>query len=130
MVPWAGRVTAEEGHPHDVHHRRPGEHHRHRPLLRGPRQRPGGRAAEWLATRQPFLGTANARAAGSRLPGDQLRPPRLRAGQPAHGHDFDTPAADLAKLLTELDLQDAILIGFSLGTGEEARYIGAYGTGR
>ena len=53
-----------------------------------------------------------------------------QSSRPTTGYDFDTLAADLSKLLTELDLQDATLIGFSLGTGEVARYIGAYGTGR
>ena len=53
-----------------------------------------------------------------------------QSSRPTTGYDFDTLAADLSKLLTELDLQDATLIGFSLGTGEVARYIGAYGTSR
>lgn len=47
-----------------------------------------------------------------------------QSSRPSTGYDFDTLAADLSKLLTELDLQDATLIGFSLGTGEVARYIG------
>jgi pimeloyl-ACP methyl ester carboxylesterase len=53
-----------------------------------------------------------------------------RSDRPTDGYDFDTLAADLDKLLTTLDLHDATLIGFSLGTGEVARYIGAYGTDR
>src|ERR1700760_877926 len=53
-----------------------------------------------------------------------------RSSQPTEGYDFDTLAADLDTLLTELDLHDATLIGFSLGTGELARYIGTYGTDR
>jgi non-heme chloroperoxidase len=53
-----------------------------------------------------------------------------RSSRPIHGYDFDTLAADLDTLLTELDLQDVTLIGFSLGTGELARYIGAHGTDR
>jgi len=53
-----------------------------------------------------------------------------RSDRPTAGYDFDTLAADLDKLLTKLDLNDATLIGFSLGTGEVARYIGAYGTSR
>ena len=53
-----------------------------------------------------------------------------RSTRPTTGYDFDTLAADLSALLTELDLQDATLVGFSLGTGEVARYIGVYGTGR
>ena len=53
-----------------------------------------------------------------------------QSSRPTTGYDFDTLAEDLSKLLTELDLRDVTLIGFSLGTGEVARYIGAYGTGR
>jgi len=53
-----------------------------------------------------------------------------RSDRPTAGYDVDTLAAELDKLLTELDLHDATLIGFSLGTGEVARYIGTYGTDR
>ena len=53
-----------------------------------------------------------------------------QSSRPTEGYDFDTLAADLDTLLTELDLRDATLIGFSLGTGELARYIGSYGTER
>ena len=47
-----------------------------------------------------------------------------RSSRPTEGYDFDTLAADLDTLLTELDLRDVTLIGFSLGTGELARYVG------
>ncbi len=50
--------------------------------------------------------------------------------QPWEGYDYDTMAADLDKLLTELDLTEVTLVGFSMGGGEVARYIGTYGTGR
>jgi pimeloyl-ACP methyl ester carboxylesterase len=53
-----------------------------------------------------------------------------RSSRPAGGYDFDTLAADLAALLDHLDLRDATVIGFSLGTGELARYVGRYGTER
>lgn len=53
-----------------------------------------------------------------------------QSSRPTVGYDFDTLAADLDKLLTELDLRGATVIGFSLGTGELARYIGTYGTAR
>ncbi len=53
-----------------------------------------------------------------------------QSSRPTEGYDFDTLAADLDKVLTTLDLHDVTLIGFSLGTGELARYIGTYGTGR
>ncbi|MDA0179174.1 alpha/beta hydrolase [Solirubrobacter phytolaccae] len=48
----------------------------------------------------------------------------------AGGYDYDTFAADLNALLTELDLSDVILVGFSMGTGELARYVGKYGGDR
>jgi non-heme chloroperoxidase len=53
-----------------------------------------------------------------------------QSSRPTEGYDFDTLAGDLDKLLTELDLREATLVGFSLGTGELARYIGTHGTGR
>jgi pimeloyl-ACP methyl ester carboxylesterase len=52
------------------------------------------------------------------------------SSRPTEGYDFDTLADDLDTVLTELDLQDVTLVGFSLGTGEMARYIGTRGTGR
>jgi non-heme chloroperoxidase len=53
-----------------------------------------------------------------------------RSSRPAEGYDFDTLAADLDVLLTELDLRDATVVAFSLGTGELIRYIGRHGTDR
>ena len=53
-----------------------------------------------------------------------------QSSRPTEGYDFDTLATDLDKLLTTLDLRDVTLVGFSLGTGEVARYIGKYGTTR
>ncbi len=52
------------------------------------------------------------------------------SSQPWSGYDYDTFAADLEALMTELDLKDAALVGFSMGGGEVARYIAKYGTGR
>ena len=43
------------------------------------------------------------------------------------GYDYDTFAADLNTVLETLDLRDVILVGFSMGTGELARYVGTYG---
>jgi len=53
-----------------------------------------------------------------------------RSSQPWNGNDMDTYADDLAELIETLDLKDAVLIGFSAGGGEVARYIGRYGTQR
>lgn len=48
----------------------------------------------------------------------------------ASGSDYDTFAADLHALIEDLDLDDAVLVGFSMGTGEIARYLSRYGAGR
>ncbi|MFG2011755.1 alpha/beta fold hydrolase [Micromonospora sp. NPDC048868] len=52
------------------------------------------------------------------------------SAQPASGYDYDTFAADLDVLMTELDLRNAILVGHSMGTGEVTRYLGVYGSQR
>jgi non-heme chloroperoxidase len=52
------------------------------------------------------------------------------SSQPWSGYDYDTFAADLHGLITHLELKDATLVGFSMGGGEVARYIGTYGTER
>ena len=52
------------------------------------------------------------------------------SSQPWSGYDYDTFAADLAKLLDTLDLTDVALIGFSMGGGELARYVTNYGQER
>ena len=49
---------------------------------------------------------------------------------PFGGYDYDTMAGDLKALLDDLDVRDASLVGFSMGGGEVARYIGRYGTDR
>ena len=53
-----------------------------------------------------------------------------RSSQPWNGNDMDTYADDLSELIETLDLKDAVLIGFSAGGGEVARYIGRHGTKR
>ena len=52
------------------------------------------------------------------------------SSQPSVGYDYDTFASDLNRLLTELDLHDVVLGGFSMGGGEVARYLGTYGPDR
>ena len=49
-----------------------------------------------------------------------------RSSAPDAGYDYDTLAGDLAKLIDKLGLTDATLIGFSMGGGEVARYMGKY----
>jgi non-heme chloroperoxidase len=53
-----------------------------------------------------------------------------RSSQPWSGNDMDTYADDLGELIEALDLKDAMLVGFSAGGGEVARYIGRHGTAR
>jgi non-heme chloroperoxidase len=52
------------------------------------------------------------------------------SSQPTTGYDYDTFAADLDALLGHLALEEVDLVGFSMGTGEVARYLGTYGSGR
>jgi len=53
-----------------------------------------------------------------------------RSSQPWEGNEMDTYADDLAELVQELDINDAIHVGHSTGGGEVARYIGRHGTKR
>jgi non-heme chloroperoxidase len=46
------------------------------------------------------------------------------------GYDYDTFAGDLDTVLQTLDLSNVILVGFSMGTGELARYVGKFGSDR
>jgi non-heme chloroperoxidase len=52
------------------------------------------------------------------------------SSRPSVGYDYDTLSADLNVLLTELDLHDVTLVGFSMGTGEVTRYLAVYGSRR
>jgi pimeloyl-ACP methyl ester carboxylesterase len=51
-----------------------------------------------------------------------------KSSQPTSGYNYDTFAEDLHKLVTQLELRDVALVGFSMGGGEVARYIGKYGS--
>src|SRR5262245_19813595 len=51
-----------------------------------------------------------------------------KSSQPTTGYDYDTFAEDLRRLVTHLKLKDFTLVGFSMGGGEVARYIGRYGS--
>ena len=46
-----------------------------------------------------------------------------RSDKPAEGYDYDTLASDLNDLMTELDLTDAVILGFSMGGGEVAAHL-------
>jgi len=52
------------------------------------------------------------------------------SSQPSSGYDYDTFTADLDHLMKHLELRDAVLVGFSMGSGEVARYLGKYGSER
>jgi non-heme chloroperoxidase len=52
------------------------------------------------------------------------------SSKPTFGYDYDTLAADLSEVLTTLDLRDAAIVGFSMGGGEVARYLGINGSER
>jgi non-heme chloroperoxidase len=49
-----------------------------------------------------------------------------RSSQPSTGYDYDTLAGDVSKLIEALDLKDLAIVGFSMGGGEVARYMGKY----
>jgi non-heme chloroperoxidase len=51
-----------------------------------------------------------------------------KSSQPTTGYNNDTFAGDLHKLVTQLELRDSALVGFSMGGGEVARYLGKYGS--
>jgi non-heme chloroperoxidase len=51
-----------------------------------------------------------------------------KSSQPTAGYNYDTFAEDLRKLILHLELRDFALVGFSMGGGEVARYIGKYGS--
>ena len=53
-----------------------------------------------------------------------------QSDKPSGGYDYDSLADDLEGVLSELDLNDVTLVGFSMGGGEVARYITKHGVGR
>jgi non-heme chloroperoxidase len=53
-----------------------------------------------------------------------------KSDKPTAGHDYDSYAADLSALVSALDLQDAVLVGFSMGSGEVVSYLSRYGSHR
>ncbi len=53
-----------------------------------------------------------------------------KSSQPAEGYDYDTFTQDLATLMDERDLSDAVIVGHSMGTGEVTRYLGTQGSSR
>ena len=53
-----------------------------------------------------------------------------KSSRPTTGHDYDTFTSDLNALIEHLDLEDAVLVGFSMGSGEVTHYLGTHGSAR
>jgi non-heme chloroperoxidase len=53
-----------------------------------------------------------------------------RSEDPGRGYDYNTLAGDLAAVIEQLDLHDVTLVGYSMGSGEVARYVSRHGRGR
>jgi non-heme chloroperoxidase len=51
-----------------------------------------------------------------------------KSSQPTTGYNYDTFAEDLHKVVAHLELRDFALVGFSMGGGEVARYLGKHGS--
>ena len=51
-----------------------------------------------------------------------------QSSKPTTGYNYDTFAEDLHKLVSHIGLRDFALVGFSMGGGEVARYMGRYGS--
>lgn len=47
---------------------------------------------------------------------------------PWNGYDYSSLASDLNEIIKQLELEDAIIVGFSMGGGEVVRYCTDYGT--
>lgn len=50
-----------------------------------------------------------------------------RSSQPWNGYDYDTLSDDLAAVIEQTDARDAVIVGFSMGGGEVARYMSRHG---
>ncbi|HEX8459928.1 MAG TPA: alpha/beta hydrolase [Segetibacter sp.] len=53
-----------------------------------------------------------------------------KSSKPWNGYSYDSLTSDLNAIIEELDLNDAVLVGFSMGGGEAVRYLSAYGSAR
>lgn len=53
-----------------------------------------------------------------------------KSSKPWDGYDYDSLTEDLHAIMEQLDLQNATLVGFSMGGGEIARYLSRYGKDR
>ena len=53
-----------------------------------------------------------------------------RSSVPFKAYNYDDLASDLNEVMTQLDLKNVTLVGFSMGGGEVVRYLSQYGTDR
>ena len=53
-----------------------------------------------------------------------------KSDKPYGEYNYDVHASDINAVLTKLVIKDAVLVGFSMGGGEVARYLGKYGSKR
>ncbi len=53
-----------------------------------------------------------------------------RSDQPWAGYDYNTLSDDLGALIDHLGLEQVVLVGFSMGGGEVARYLSRHGAGK
>lgn len=53
-----------------------------------------------------------------------------KSSKPWNGYDYDTLTEDLHAIIEQLDLRDAVLVGFSMGGGEAVRYLSRFGNSR
>jgi pimeloyl-ACP methyl ester carboxylesterase len=53
-----------------------------------------------------------------------------KSSKPWDGYDYDSLTEDLKAIINQLDLREVTLVGFSMGGGEVARYLGRYGSDR
>ncbi len=117
---------------HGTHHRRRRERHPDRDLLRGSRERPPGRADPRIPAQRPTRGSARSARCSTPATASSRYDRRGfgNSSRPTTGYDYDTFASDLNGLLEHLELDDVVLVGFSMGTGEVTRYLGTYGSAR
>ncbi|HEX8315694.1 MAG TPA: alpha/beta hydrolase [Flavisolibacter sp.] len=53
-----------------------------------------------------------------------------KSSKPWDGYDYDSLTDDLNAIIEQLDLRDAVLVGFSMGGGEAVRYLSRYGSSK
>lgn len=80
----------------------------------------------WSASHEFFEPQITALSDSYRVIGVDLRG-HGKSAKPAGDYGYDTYSKDLEYLMSELDVEDAALIGWSMGGGVVTRYAGAFG---